>query len=127
MLLVLLVTMLEKADATIVVAGQIVRDVKVGGGSVRQTLQKDTLRLRNGMKKSYIPGDKVNCEFEATNITSDGILTVDIFGGMIKGSDHETELNTHIYHPFHLDVKGVITMADIKGMPLDKILIEHCN
>lgn len=115
-------------DPSIVIASQIVRDVKVGGGKYRKELSRDTARLRAGLlAKNYIPGDKVNCEFEPLRMNADGTLTVEVFGGMLHGSDADTSLDPHFHHPFHLDIKSPLTLAQIHGMKLEDLLVNHCN
>lgn len=115
-------------DANVVIVSQVVRDVKVGGGSKRARLSKDTARLRTGLRdKGYIPGDKVNCEFRPIGMTDDGALIVEIYGGMLRGSDSDNSLDPHFHHPFHLDLKDPLTLDRIAGMTLEDLLVQHCN
>jgi hypothetical protein len=112
----------------IVIASQIVRDVKVGGGQQRKELLKDVARLRAGLLvKSYIPGDKVNCDFKPLCINTDGTLTVEVFGGMLHGSDKETGLDPHFHHRFHLPLNGPLTMQEVTSMSLEDLLMKHCS
>jgi len=118
----------QNQETNIVIASQIVRDVKVGGGATRKELAKDIARLRSGLRdKSYIPGDKLNCEFHPLKILDDGSLSVEMYGGMLRGSDADTSLDPHFHHTFHLDLRDKLTMEQVRSLSLEDLLVRHCN
>lgn len=115
-------------ETHVVITSQVVRDLKVSGGSRCAQLSADTARLRAGLlNRHYIDGDKVNCEFRPLKFTDDGALMVEIFGGMLRGSDVNSSLDPHFHHPFHLDLRTSLSMDDLASMTLEDLLMKHCN
>lgn len=122
--------MTERPDLTppeLLVVSQAVQDIKFGGGNRSQELARTIGRLRSGLqKRAYIPGNKLNAEWRSHGLTPDGNLELDIYGGMLQGSDLQDGLNVHVFHEIPLDLKP---NAEI-GTPLPELgelLKNSCN
>lgn len=117
----------DASSPELLIVSQAVKDIKFGGGNRRQELAQTIGRLRTGLqKRAYIPGNKLNAEWCSHRLTSEGNLELDIYGGMLEGSDLQSELNVHIFHEIPLDLK---TDAEI-GTPLPELgelLGSKCN
>jgi hypothetical protein len=119
----------SKPDAVpeILVVSQGVKDIKFGGGSRRDELSRTIGRLRAGLqKKAYIPGNKLNAEWQSRGLSADGHLELDIYGGMLQGSDLQSGLDVHVFHQIPLDLKAD---AD-RSLPLPELgelLSSRCN
>lgn len=111
----------------LLIVSQAVQDIKFGGGSRRAELTRTIGRLRAGLqKKAYIPGNKLNAEWRSHRLTPEGNLELDIYGGMLQGSDLQSGLNVHVFHEIPLDLKESVE----SGTPLPELgelLRSKCN
>jgi hypothetical protein len=111
----------------IVIASQIVRDVKVGGGKTRERLGLEIGKMRTGFReKNYIPGDKLNCQFRPLQMEGDR-LVVEIYGGMLRGSDADDSLDPHFHQKFSFDLHTPVTPEQMNKLSLEDLLVQHCS
>ncbi len=117
----------NNAPPEVLIVSQGVRDIKFGGGSRRDELSRTIGRLRAGLqKKAYIPGNKLNAEWNSRGLTSDGKLELDIFGGMLQGSDLQSGLDVHVFHQIPLDLKSDADLS-LPLPELGELLSSRCN